>query len=561
MFSPTKHIPGVPTTENIGSPPPPRKPALVLQPKTFRYIKNGVNLIANAIRPTLGPIPRLVALEALNRTDRPELLDDGATIARRIIQIRPRGWDIGAMLLRQALWQMHVEVGDGAATTAVMYQVIVNEGIRHITQFGANAMLLRSGLEKGQKAALNAIHQQARPVIGRQAITEIARGMCQGDDELAEMLGEIFDIVGAEGLIIVESWNKWGLDREYIEGTYWELSGWFSRHFVTDPIGQRTIFEDAAILISDLELNDPALLVPVLEKCVKAGVQRLVILAKKLSESVIGLLVSNNRAKTIETMVVRTPRTQEMVQVAAMEDIAVLTGGKVFYSAAFKAFDHFSVSELGTARRVWATESQFGLFGGRGDPRMIRGHITHLRGMLQKVELESEKEFTQRRLGRMMGGTAILRVSGATDTEREARKILANRTVAGVRQAVLGGVVPGGGIALLNAQSALTCLPANHEDEAIALKILGRALEEPLRAIAKNAGYQPDLIAEKVKTYPTGWGLDATTGNIVDMNQAKIFDALRVVEKVLEVAVSSAALALTTDVIVHHAKPVESLEP
>jgi chaperonin GroEL len=301
--------------------------------------------------------------------------------------------------------------------------------------------------------------------------------------------------------------------------------------------------------------------VPVLEKCVKGGCQKLVIVAKEVSDSVIGLLVNNNTARTIQTLAVRTPRILEMDRVAAMEDIAVLTGGKIFYSAANPNLEDFQVEDLGQARRAWATESLFGIFGGKGDPRRVRQHLKNVQARMPFAELESEKTQMQRRIGRLLGGTAILRVGGMTETERENRKEMANRAISGLRSAMRSGVVAGGGAALLHARAALAELAAENDDEAIAYKILGRALEEPLRAIAQNAGFLPDLVVEKVKEAPRGAGFDACQGKIVDLRASGIVDAALVLEKALQVAASGAAQALTTDVIVHHRRPVETVEP
>jgi chaperonin GroEL len=560
------NLPGISKTDPKKFPLP-RKPAVTLQPQTYHDLWNGTNQIINAIRPTLGPLPRLVAMEKFKGKEQPEFLDDGATIARRIIQVRPRGADVGAMIVRQALWKMHQEVGDGSTTMGVIYQSLLQEGIRAVTQFGCNPMLLREGLEKGLQPVLACLRQEATPLLGKDAIARIARGMCQEDFELAEMLGEIFDITGADGMIIVEGGNRWGLEREYIEGTYWDLSGWFSRHLVSDQVEMRTVFEDASIFISNLTLTDPGPWVPVLEKCVKGGIKKLVVVAKEVSDGVIGLLVNNNAAKTIESVAVRIPRIQEMDQVAAMEDIATLTGGKIFQAAASARLDDFQVEDLGFARRAWATESLFGIYGGKGDPRLIRQHINQLRHSLKEVRefgIYDEAHWqveVQKRIARMVGGTAILRVGGLTETERETRKEIANRAVAGLRHAVRSGVVPGGGTALLNAQSVLAAIHPQGEEEPVALKILARALEEPMRAIASNAGAQPDVVIEKMKSAPQGTGFDARTGRIVDMRQAGILDSLLVLEKALQIAVHSAAMALTTDVIIHHKWPKESVEP
>lgn len=554
-----KNLPGFRASRRQRPAPP--TPAIVTQPQVYHDLQQGVDTLLATIRPTLGPAPRLVGLARSQGNEAPEILDDGALIARRLIQITPRGPDVGAMLLRHALWRMHQEAGDGTTTMAVLYQAILREGIRAITQGGCNAMLLRTGLEKGVLAVQESLQQAAQPLVGKGAIARFASGLVQGNSALAELLGEIFDIVGADGLVVVEKGNRLGLEREYIEGTYWQLSGWLSRHFVTDAARQQTTFEETALLLSNLAITEPAQLIPVLERCAQAGVRRLVIIAKSLSDRAVGLLVQNNRANTINTLVVRTPRVTESDQVAAIEDIAVLTGGRVFYSAAQADFADFQLTDLGYARRAWATQSLFGLFGGKGDPRQVRHHLRQLRGQLKGAGNAHEEQMRRERLGRLAGGTAILRVADATDTGSTALKTLALRAVTTLRHALSGGVVAGGGVALLQAQTTLAQLPATNADEAIAYKILHRALEEPLRTIAQNAGYYPTTVIEQVKAAPPGCGFDARSGDLVDMQQRGIQDALAILQKAVAIAVSGAAQALTTDAIVHHRKPQECIEP
>ncbi len=539
----------------------PEAAGVLVQPETYHAIATGVDVIANAVRPTLGPLPRLVALQGSKHDQPPEFLDDGATIARRIIQIEPRGCDVGAMLIRNALWRMHREVGDGTATLAVMYQTIVREGVRRIVGSGCNAMLLRTGLEQALQVVQEYIRDAARPLTGAQNLAEVARGLCQGNDELAAMLAEILDVVGHEGLIQVEKGNRLSLEREYVEGTYWKLSGWVSRYLITDLQHKRTHFTDVGILVSDLAIKDPGLLVPVLERCAAAGIQRLVVLAREVSDAAIGLLVANNQRDTIKTLAVRTPSVGEAEQAASMEDIAALTGARAYASAAYQSLADFAVDDVGRAESAWATESLFGLFGGKGDPRVIRQLKRTLRKRRDAAQTDLERERLEARLGRLSGGTAILRVGAATETEAAALKETAQRALAGLRHAMRGGVVAGGGAALLAAQAALRAWPCEREEWSAARDILMRALEEPLRAIAENAGAQPDVVVERVKAAPTGSGYDVRRARIVDMRAAGIVDSALVLERALQIAVSGAAQALTTDAIVHHRYPAECLEP
>lgn len=556
-----RNIPGVPREGRKHPPSAARQPAIVMQPKTHNSLRAGINMVADAVRPTLGPLPRLVLIERLRRTDVPEFLDDAATIARRIIEVRPRGCDVGVMMLRQALWKMQKEVGDGGATMAVIYQTIVNEGMRSIAQTECNSMLLRAALEKSLAAVLEALSHDSTPLVKRENVAGMALGMCQGDLELANMLGEIFDIVGADGFVVVEKWTRPGLEREYVEGTFWNLSGWFSRHLVAEPLFGRTLFENAAILISDLAIREPEQILGILEKCHKGGVKRLVILAAEFGDRAIGLLVNNNKAKTIETVAVRVPRIAEMDRVAAMEDIAILTGGKVFYSATNDAFTSFEVANLGHARRTWATESLFGMYGGSGDPRARRTEIEKIRKRLSSVADGHERRMLQQRLGRLAGGTAIVRVGGNTAPQIDSRHEMAERAVASLRLAIQGGVVAGGGAAFMAARSALATLPVNQPEDAVAHRIMSRALEEPMRVIVENSGINSDLIIEKVSGGLPGLGFESFGRQIMDMRGAGVHDSVLVLRKALEVAVSGAAMVLTTDVIVHHRQPKESIDP
>jgi chaperonin GroEL len=422
-------------------------------------------------------------------------------------------------------------------------------------------MLLRGALERAARLVSESLLRDAMPLEGRNAITHVALGMCQSDSCMAEMLGEVLDCVGSDGLIEVEGWQRLGMEREYIEGTYWKLSGWLSRLFTEDHAPGRASLDYPSILITDMDIHSHAMLIPVLEKCLAEDIRKLIIIAKSISDSTIGLLVNNNRARTIETIAVRTPKVADMDRVAAIEDIAVLTGGRPFHAAAFANFDDFRVDDLGHARRAWAMESLFGIHGSMGDAREIRERMNDIRGRVRLAETDHERRELQSRLGRMSGGTAILRVGAIHDTEREARKAVAERAIAGLRNAMQHGVVAGGGAALIHAQSALDDMPACRDEDRVAKKMLMRALEAPARAIAENAGGQPELFAQLVRVAPRSHGLDVCQMCVVDCREAGILDSAFVLQKALEIAVSGVALALTTDVIVHHRVPAESIDP
>ena len=547
-----------------GSPPPPpvpRKPKIVFQPQVSHGIMVGVDLIANALRPTLGPLPRLVGIERAVHQSSPEILDDGGTIARRIIQVKGRDKDTGAMLLRHLAWRMHQTVGDGSVTMAVIFQSIIHEGLRYIITQGGNPMLLRLGLERYAGVISTAIHENSQLFEEDEGIPEMAKGLCQGDDELAKILSEVMDIVGKDGTVEVRKGSRIGVDREYIEGTYWSSSGWFSSIFQTDIEKHRVLVENASILISDFRISSASQFIPLLEMAVKAKIQNLIVVCFEIPDEAIGLFIKNAKSKTINVIPVRTPRLIESDRMSALEDIAVLTGGAALHDAAGETINDVTIDKLGQARIAWANDTYFGVIGGKGDPRAARVYINQLKEMVKDVD-GNQKDQMQKRIGRLVGGTAILNVGGKTESEITHRTTVAERAVLALRNAMEGGVVLGGGAGLLQCQSALcsTDQDKNEEDKA-ARRILSRALEEPLRVIAKNSGYVPDTIVDKVKDSPEGFGFDAITGKIVDLRKAGILDALNVIEKALQVAVSGAGMALTTDVIIHRKYPPEIMEP
>jgi len=534
------------------------RPCVVFQPHVHEGFIEGIDQLANALRPTLGPLPRTVAIQPMLLHHPPEILDNGATIARRIIALPDPTADVGAMLLRHTLSKVHGQVGDGTATAAVLFQRIVHEGMRYITANASNPMRLRYGLERSAAIAAQALREEAVPLAGREGLNQAALSLCH-DPEMASLLGEIFEITGVEGMVEVEGGGRRGLEREYIEGAYWHDSGWFSPLMETDAGHHRAVLDDIAILISDLRVQDARELAPVMELAVKAGTPNLVILAAGLSESAIGLLLSNRDAHVIGALAVRAPMTGTIDR-DALEDMAVLTGGRFICAAAGEQLGSVRLEDLGRARRAWATDKLFGLVGGKGDPRQIRQRMAALRAMIGK-SVGDRAEQLRFRLARLMGGTAILRIGGITETELTTRKAVAEQAVFALRATMESGIVPGGGTALLDCQHALASTPARDSDEDVARRIMGRALEEPLRVIAANAGYSPETIVARVKAAPRGHGFDASQGQIVDMLQAGIVDLAPVLECALRVAASGAAMALTTDVVVHRKRPPESIEP
>lgn len=531
-------------------------PGLLFAPRAHVAMRHGIDCLADLVRPTLGPTPRCVALAGSSSNHPPEILDDGATIVRRVIQLPDPYADMGAMLLRHTLWQVQKAVGDGTATTAVLLQAIV----RHATPYlaaGGNAMDLKRGLERGLAAAITALQGLARPLEGAAAIAHTAEALCH-DAEMANLLGEIFDIVGPDGHVQVEAGHSLGLERRYVEGVHW-YEGFFSPYFITDPRKQEARLEDPAVLISDLRLTTAEQLAPLLERVSRANQRSLLVIAQEVSGSALGLLVANHRAGMLRLLAVRAP-SYGTHQAGILEDLAVLTGGRVVTQAGGERAQDVSLADLGYARLAWADAHTFGILGGKGDPVKLRRRIAQVKAELAATDDPADREKVRERLGKLLGGIAILQVGAATKVELEARKARAERAVTALRLALAEGVVPGGGAAYLACQPSVQRLSAS-SDEKVGLQALSCALEEPLRVIAWNAGHEPSTVIAQVKASPPGWGFDALRGQVVDMWTAGILDPVRVLKTALEAAVSGAAMALTTDVLVHHRWPKMSFEP
>ncbi len=529
---------------------------VVFQPSTYQNIQRGVNQMVEAIRPTLGPRPRIVAIDRLLDNKMPELLDNGGTIARRIIQLPNRDEDMGAMLVRDLLCQLQDQVGDGTATAAVLFQSIYNQGVRYLAS-GGNAMRLHSYLEQGMQVILDHLTSQTIHLAGKEQLAQVAETICH-DPPLSRLLGEIFDIIGEYGRLEIRPGRGRDLEREYVEGMYWER-GLLSREMIADHNRLRTEFEEAAILISDLEIEGPQQLFPALELAIKADIRALLIVAGKLSDSAIAFLLANKDPEKFQAIAVKTPGWDQAEQAAALEDLAVLTGGRPFVRVAGDTFNQIKPQDFGQARRVWADRRNFGIVGGKGDPRALRQHIAALRAAFDRSVEPIPREKLLKRIGKLLGGSATLWVGGLSELEIEARQELAKRTAAATREAMMEGVVPGGGVALMGCRPALQqkLEQSTDPDERAAYRILTKAVEEPFRTIVANAGYDASEVRAEAKLAGPGHGFDVISEQVTDMAQAGIYDAAIVQKSAVYTAITSAAQALTIDVLIHRRQQPE----
>ena len=534
-------------------------PRVVFEPAAQKGLQQGINSLAAALRPTLGPLPRHVGIEASFRTHAPEILDNGATIARRVIEIAGRSPDMGAMLLRTLVCRLGEEVGDGTATAAILFQSVYNQGLHYVTS-GGDPMRLRRFLDCACQEALDALRKMSVPVEGQEALAKVARSSYD-DPDLATMMGEIMDIIGEYGYLEIREGRGRILERQYVEGAYWD-NGAMAREML-DPITLRTELENAAVLITDLSISEPEQLLPALEAALAGGYTSLLLIANELKERALSLVLVEQNRKRLLVVAVRTPGGVVEEKAGTLEDLGILTGGRVFIEAAGESLAGVRPEDFGRVRRAWAQRDNFGLVGGQGDARRLRAHIASLRQAHSLTTDADTRSRIAKRLGKLIGGSAILWVGAETEVSAKARKSGAEHLERVLRGAVSEGMVPGGGAALLACAASLRSLAeqSSDPDERAAYRILGRALSEPMRTIIDNAGDDTAEIMAQVRLAGTGAGYDATAGRVTNLAEAGIQDVAHVTREALQRAVATAGLALTVNVLVQHKNPQQEFEP
>jgi chaperonin GroEL len=419
-------------------------------------------------------------------------------------------------------------------------------------------MLLRHHLEQAADLILGQLNDMTVQIRGKEKLSRLAETICY-EPALARMLGEIFDIIGPDGTLDIRSGRSRDLEREYVEGMYWN-GAIFSRAMITDIALGRVQLEDVSILISDLEAQEPKDLIPLLESAVQAGIKALFLVLGTISDRALALLLAKPNREKIQVVAVHAPTSHADARLQALEDLAVLTGGRAYFTAAGDILHSVKVENLGRARRAWASLENFGIVAGRGDPRKLRQHFAQLRAAFKNIKAVDEHKRLQERIGKLMGGSATLWIGASTVIEVERRKEIAVRTAGAMRGALREGVLPGGGAALIACRSLLErkLHQAQDPDEQAAYRILLHACEAPLRTLLLNAGHDPNEVVASVYQAGAGHGFDVLGGKVVDMSQAGIFDAASVVKAAVFSAVHGAALALTVDVLVHRKNPPDA---
>ncbi len=509
-------------------------------------LKEGVDVLANAVKTTLGPKGRNVALD--KKWGAPTVTHDGVTVAKEI-ELDDHFANMGAQLLKEAATKTNDVAGDGTTTATVLAQAIVHEGMRNVAA-GANAMLLKQGIDLGTAAVIARIKEQATEVKGRDEIAQVA-SISAADTEIGGLIGEVMEKVGKDGVITVEESKGLQFETEYTEGMQIDR-GYLSPYFVSNAERMEAELDDPYLLITDKKISAIADILPTLEQVARTG-RPLVILAEDVDGEALATLVVNKLRGTVNVLAVKAPgfgdRRKEMLR-----DIAVVTGGQVISEEIGRRLDGVTVEDLGSARRVVATKDDTTFIEGAGDPGAIKGRIEQIRSQIETTTSDFDREKLQERLAKLAGGVAVIKVGAATETELKEKKHRVEDALSATRAAVEEGIVPGGGVTLINAISALDGVQAEG-DVRTGMTILRRALEEPLRGIVGNAGMDGGVVVDLVRRSQTeqgnpNIGYDVIAGQCVDMVQAGIIDPAKVTRSAVENAASIAGMILTTEALI-----------
>jgi chaperonin GroEL len=516
---------------------------LIFDAEARRQLKTGIDALANAVKVTLGPRGRNVAID--KKWGAPTVTHDGVTVAKEI-ELENHFQNMGAQMLKQAATKTNDVAGDGTTTATVLAQAIVTEGLRNLAA-GANPMLMKRGIEAATQVVVAEIKKQATPLKGHADIEHIA-AVSANDPEIGRLLAEAMDKVGRDGVITVEEGKGLKLEVEYTEGMQFDR-GYVSAYFITDSGRMEAALDEPYILITDKKISAITDIVPVLEKLVQTGRKELVIIAEDVDGEALATLVVNKLRGILNVLAVKAPgfgdRRKEMLR-----DIATLTGGQVISEELGKKLDATTLADLGQARRVVSTKDDTTIIEGRGKPADIQARISQIKIQIDETTSDYDKEKLQERLAKLSGGVAVIKVGAATEVELKEKKARVEDALHATRAAVEEGIIPGGGVTLLRSAPAIESLKLEG-DQKVGADILRRALEEPVRQLVRNAGLEGSVVVEHLsKEKRTNWGFDVMSESYVDLVKAGIIDPAKVTRTALENAASVAAMILTTEALV-----------
>jgi chaperonin GroEL len=518
-----------------------------------RALERGMNQLADAVRVTLGPKGRNVVLE--KKWGAPTITNDGVSIAKEI-ELEDPYEKIGAELVKEVAKKTDDVAGDGTTTATVLAQAMVHHGLRNVAA-GANPIALKRGIEKAVDAVVDSIKSSAREVEGREQISQVAAISANNDPEIGETIAEAMDKVGKDGVITVEESNTFGLELELVEGMRFD-KGYISPYFVTDPERMEAVIDDPYILIANQKISAVKDLLPILEKVMQAG-KSLLIVAEDVEGEALATLVVNKIRGTFKAAAVKAPGFGDRRK-AMLGDIAILTGGQVVSEEVGLKLESVGLDMLGSARKVVVTKDDTTVVEGAGSADDITGRVNQIKSEIDRSDSDYDREKLQERLAKLAGGVAVIKVGAATEVELKEKKHRIEDAVQTTKAAVEEGIVAGGGVTLLRAKEAIEKLELSPEEETGAW-IVQRALEEPLKIIAQNAGLEGGVVAEKVRTLGPGEGLNAASGEYGDLFKAGVIDAAKVTRSALQNAASIAGLFLTTEAIVADKPEKEKAPP
>jgi len=505
-----------------------------------RALERGVDKLADTVALTLGPKGHNVVLD--KKWGPPTITNDGVTIAKEIELEDP--WEnMGAQLAKQVATKTNDVAGDGTTTATVLARAMVREGMRNVAA-GANPMALKRGIEKAVAAAVGSIKEQAKEVESRSEIAQVA-AISAADPAIGEVIAEALDKVGKDGVVTVEESNTFGMELEFVEGMQFD-KGYISPYFVTDPERMEAVLEDPYIAIVNKKVGSVQELLPLLEKVLQSG-KPLLLIAEDVEGEALATLVVNKMRGTFNAVAVKAPGFGERRK-AMLQDIAILTGGQVISEEVGLKLENATLDLLGRARKVVVTKDDTTIVEGAGKEEDVKGRIAQIKAEIEKTDSDWDREKLQERLAKLAGGVAVIKVGAATEVELKEKKHRIEDALSATRAAIEEGIVAGGGVALIRAETAVDKLETELEgDELTGARIVRRALSEPARRIADNAGQEGSVIVEKIRAEADHRGYDAATDRWVDMFEAGIIDPAKVTRSALQNAASIAALVLTTE--------------
>ena len=508
-----------------------------------KALRVGIDILADSVKVTLGPKGRNVVLD--KSFGPPQVCSDGVTIAKEI-ELPDAFENMGAQLLKEAATKTNDAAGDGTTTSVVLAQAIINEGFKNVTA-GADPMAIKRGIEKAVASVVSEVQGMAQIVETRERIGQVA-SLSAHEEAIGETIAEAMEKVGKDGVITVEESKGLTDDIEYVDGMQIDR-GYISPYFITNPDRMESVMEDPTVIITDKKISAVADMLPALEKLLQVGKKNVVIIAEDVDGEALATLVVNKLRGTLSVLAIKAPGFGDRRK-AMLEDIAILTGGTVISEETGQKLDAATVEDFGSARTITATKDEATIVEGKGSEDAIQGRITQIKAQIEDTTSEFDREKLQERMAKLSGGVAVIKVGAATEIELKERKARVEDALSATRSAVEEGIVPGGGVALVRAGRGLESLTGIPSDEQVGVNIIRHALDQPLKLIVENAGFEGAVVLNQVKQQADDYGYDADIGEYGPMMERGIVDPVKVTRSALQNAASVAAMVLTTESVI-----------